>query len=92
MDNATKNKYTSRLQPLEEEQIEEGRGGDKVREGLVLDASSSRGSRMRDQVTLTPEIVAMLERHEPDKAKQAKIFTEHLLGQRTTLPSTEEEL
>jgi hypothetical protein len=33
----------------------------------------------------------MLERHEPDKAKQAKLLTKHLSSQRT-LPSTEEEL
>jgi len=46
---------------------------------------------MRDPVTLTPELLAMLERHEPDKAKQAKLLTKHLSGQRT-LPSTEEEL
>jgi hypothetical protein len=46
---------------------------------------------MRDPVTLTPEILTMRERHEPDKAKQAKLLTEHVLGQRT-LPYTEEEL
>ena len=45
---------------------------------------------MRDPVALTPEILAMLERHEPEKAKHAKLLTEHLLGQ-MTLPSTEEE-
>ena len=33
----------------------------------------------------------MMDRHEPDKTKQAKLLTEHLLGQRV-LPSTEEEL
>ena len=46
---------------------------------------------MRDPIQLTPEILAMLDRHEPDKSKQAKLLTEHLAGQRV-LPSTEEEL
>ena len=78
MDNITKHNYTNRFQPLEEEHIEEGRGGDRVREGSVSDASSCRGSRMRDPVTLTPEILAMLERHKSNKAKQAKLLTEHL--------------
>ena len=87
VDNATKNKYANRFQPLKEEQSEEGRGSDIVREGSVSDACS----RMRDPTTLTPEILSMLERHEPDKAKQAKLLTKHLSGQRT-LPSTEEEL
>ncbi len=45
---------------------------------------------MRDPVTLTPEISAMLDRHEQDKAKKAKLLTEHLTRQRM-LPSTEEE-
>jgi hypothetical protein len=46
---------------------------------------------MRDPISLTPEILAMLDRHEPDKAKQAKLRTEHLSGQRV-LTSAEEEL
>ena len=33
----------------------------------------------------------MLDRHEPDKTKRAKLLTEHIAGQRI-LPSTEEEL
>ncbi len=49
------------------------------------------GSRMRDPISLTPEILAMLDRHEPDKAKHAKLTIENLAGQRV-LPSTEEEL
>jgi len=91
VDNATKNKYTNIFQPLEKENNEVGRGNDRVREGSVSDASSSRGSRMRDPVTLTPEILAMLERHEPDKVKQAKMLIKHLSGQMTR-PSTEEDL
>ena len=78
--------------PLREELSQEsGRGGDKIKEGSVSDASSTRGRKMRDPVILTPEILAMLDRHEPDKSKQAKLLTEHLSRQRT-LPSTEEEL
>jgi len=46
---------------------------------------------MRDPIHLTPKILAMLDIHEPDKTKQAKLLTEHLAGQRV-LPSTEEEL
>jgi hypothetical protein len=45
---------------------------------------------MQDPATLTPEILAMLDKHEPDKSKQAKLLTEHLTRQRV-LPSTEEE-
>ncbi len=33
----------------------------------------------------------MLDKHEQDKSKQAKLLTKHLAGQRV-LPSTEEEL
>jgi hypothetical protein len=46
---------------------------------------------MRDPVTLAPGILAMHDRHEPDKTKQARLLTEHLARQ-GTLPSTEEEL
>ena len=57
----------------------------------MSDASSSKSSLMRDPITLTPKIQAMLDIHESDKAKQAKFLTEHLTRQ-MTLPSTEEEL
>jgi hypothetical protein len=40
---------------------------------------------------LTPEILHLLDKLEPDKGKQAKLLTEHLTGQRT-LPSTEAKL
>ena len=46
---------------------------------------------MRDPISLTPEIMPMLDRHELDKTKQVKRLTEHFAGQRV-LPSTEEEL
>ena len=63
-----KNK-TNRFLPLAEEHNDEGRGTDKVREGSTSDASNSRGSRMRDPMTLTPEMLAMMDKHELDKAK-----------------------
>jgi len=87
-----KHKYDiNRCQPLPAEHIEDGRGSDIVSVSLVSDASSSRGNRMRESMTLTPEILAMLDRHDPDKTKQSKLLTRHLAGQRT-LPSTEEKL
>lgn len=65
----------NRFQPLQEERNQGSHDNDRVREGSVSDASNSRGSRMRDPISLTPEILAMLDRHEPDKAKQAKLLT-----------------
>jgi len=53
--------------------------------------SSARNSRGRDPIPLTPEILHLLDRLEPDKGKQARLLTEHLTGQRS-LPATEEEL
>ncbi len=53
--------------------------------------SSLRGSRGRDPIPLTPEILLLLDRLEPDKGKQARLLTEHLTEQRT-LPCTEQEL
>jgi hypothetical protein len=44
-----------------------------------------------DPIPLTPEILHLLDRLEPDKRKQARLLTEHLTWQRT-LPSTEAEL
>ena len=57
----------------------------------MSDASSSWGSMLRDPISLTPKILAMLDMHEPDKGKHAQILTEHLAGRRI-LRSTEEEL
>jgi hypothetical protein len=62
-----------------EEHIQESeRISDKIREGSISDASSTRGSRMRDPTILAPEILAMLDKHEPEMSKQAKLLTEHL--------------
>jgi hypothetical protein len=41
-------------------------------------ASSSRGSRGREPIPLTPEILLLLDRLDPDKGKQARLLTEHL--------------
>jgi hypothetical protein len=53
--------------------------------------SSARKSRGREPIPLTPEILHLLDKLEPDKGKQARLLAEHLTGQRT-LPSTEAEL
>ena len=53
--------------------------------------SGSRGSRGREPIPLTPEILHFLDRLEPDKGKQARMLTKHLTGQRQ-LPATEQEL
>ncbi len=76
---------------MEEHSQESLRNNDKVREGSVSDANNSRGARVRDPISLTPAILAMMDMLEPDKSKQAKLLTEHFSGQRV-LPSTEEEL
>jgi hypothetical protein len=62
-----------------------------LRGGSASVALSSRGSRGRDPIPLTPEILLLLDRLEPDKGKQARLLTEHLTCRRT-LPCTEEEL
>jgi len=70
---------------------ESSRNNDRVREGSVSDAKSSRRARMKDPISLTPNILAILDSHESDKSKHAKLLTEHLSGQRV-IPYTEEEL
>jgi len=71
------------------------RDNDKLGFELVSGAntttSGSRGSRGRDPIPLTPEILHLLDRLEPDKGKQARLLTEHLTRQRQ-LPSMEHEL
>ncbi len=53
--------------------------------------SRAKNNRGRDPIPLTPEILHLLDKLEPDKGKQARLLTEHLTGQRT-LPSTKAEL
>jgi len=83
---------TNKYDPI----AEEGSGtNDKVSERLSFGSlsgasgthSSARNSRGRDPIPLTLEILHLLDKLEPDKGKQAKLFTDHLTGQRT-LPST----
>ena len=62
-----------------------------VREGSISDASSSRGSKRREPIPLTTQIMQLLDILEPEKGRQGKLLTEHLTGHRV-LPSTEEEL
>jgi hypothetical protein len=50
-----------------------------------------RGSKCKDPIPLTPEILLLLDRIEPDKGKQARLLTEHLTGHRT-LPCTKHKL
>ena len=64
-------KHPNRFYPLAEDGSQGSIHNDKVRESSISDASSSRGSRLRDSISLTPEILAMLERHELDNGKQA---------------------
>ena len=63
----------------------------RVREGSISNASSSRGNKRREPISLTAQILQLLDRLEPDKGRQGKLFTEHLTGHRV-LPSTEKEL
>jgi hypothetical protein len=45
------------------------------RGGASSAASSSKGSRGREPIPLTPEILLLLDRLEPDKGKQALLLT-----------------
>jgi hypothetical protein len=67
------------------------RNSEKIKEESVFGASKSRWNTRRDPIALTADIPSLLERRELDKAKQAKLLTEHLICLRD-LPSTEEEL
>jgi hypothetical protein len=58
-----------------------------LRGGSSSAVSSSKGSRGREYIPLTPEIMLMLDRLELDKGKLARLLTEHPRGQRT-LPGT----
>ena len=62
---------------------------DRVREISVSDALSSKGIKKREPIPFTPKILLLLDKLEPDKGRQAKLLTDHLIDQRV-LPSTEE--
>ena len=65
--------------PLAEHNIADSdRDRDKIREESVSDASSSKGSRKSDSIPLTPKIMLLLDRLEPDKGRQAKLLTDHV--------------
>ena len=49
-----------------------------LRGGTSSATSSSKESRGREPIPLTPEILLLLDRLEPDKGKQARLLTEHL--------------
>jgi hypothetical protein len=65
--------------------------GDKVKERYVSDASRSKGSKKREPISITPDILLLLDILALDKEKLAKRLIEHPIGQ-WALPSTEEEL
>ena len=80
--------HPNRFQPLEEHNSEESDAeNDRVREGSVSYASSSRGSRRREPIPLISQILLLLDKLEPDKGRQGKLLTEHLTGH-IVLPST----
>jgi hypothetical protein len=92
----TNTMHKNRFEPL----AEQGsgtceRGSERHSFGSLSGASgthsSAKNNRGRDPIPLTPEILHLLDRLEPDKGKQARLLTEHMAGQRT-LPSTEAEL
>ena len=77
--------------PLEEQVSTLGGGHSERRRGAASVASSSRGTRGRDPIPLTSEILHLLDRLEPDKGKQARLLTEHLTRQ-SIFHVTKEEL
>jgi len=82
----------NKFQPLaEHNSADSDKDRDRVREGSISNASSSKGSRKREPISLTLEILLLLDILEPDKGRHAKLLTEHLIGQ-GVLPSIEEEL
>ena len=88
--------HRNRFDPLAEQGSGTNeRDSERLNFGSLFGASgthSSAGNNTgRDPIPLTPEILHLLDRLEPDKGKQAKLLAEHMIGQRT-LPSTEAEL
>ncbi len=86
-----KKQTANRFAPLADLSDRDEHSEDKIHEGSVSDAASSRSSRPRDFIPITPEILLLLDRLEPDKVKQSRLLTEHINGHRA-LPTTEEEL
>jgi len=85
-------KHPNTYIPLAEGSSQESvQHNDNVREGSISDASTSRGNRLRDPISLAPKILAMMDRHEPAKGKQAQLLTKHLAGQ-MIMSFTKEEI
>ena len=71
--------HPNRFQPLAEHNNEDmDEEEDKVWEGSVSDASSSRGNKRREPIPLSAQILLLLDRLEPDKGRQGLLLTEHL--------------
>ena len=64
---------------------------DILRSRANSEASSSRGSRGREPIPLTLEILHLLDKMKLDKGKQARLLTKHLTRQRL-FPSKDQEL
>jgi hypothetical protein len=60
----------NKFQPLaKHNNADSDKDRDKVRDGSVSDASSSKGSRKREPIPLTPEILLLLDSLELDKGR-----------------------
>ena len=83
----------NRFEPLgDQASISSGRYSEPLKssilkEGTTSASSNARGNRGRDPIPLTPEILHLLDKLEPNKGKEARLLTEHLTRQRN-LPST----
>ena len=73
--------HPNRFQPLAEHNNanSDAKNG-RVRERSLSDASSSRGSKRKDPIPLTAQILLLLDKLELDKGRQGKLLTEHLMG------------
>jgi len=74
---------TSRLAPFRQQGANSREQGSlnlssRILRGGSSSASSSRRSRGRELIPLTPEILHLLDTLEPDKGKKARLLTEHL--------------
>ncbi len=89
----------NRFAPLAEEGSKSGtKGSEQLSSGVLQDDTSSntssvrgRSIRGREPVPLTADILQLLDRLEPDKARHAQLLMDHMTGHRA-LPRTEQEL
>jgi hypothetical protein len=68
-----------------------GQGSEQGQRRISFGRLKLKGSQKKEPIRLTPEILLILDRLEPDKGRQANLLTEHIAEKRV-LPSTEEEL